>query len=612
MATADAVTPPLPAGFVLDRRAPDEPPLPPGFVLQSNVPRGTQDTSSKAAFLESGLPPVKEPEGDFPGSEHIANLEALGTVGTGMFGQLVGPVVGAGRRLFGGTMQQAEQTAADVARGMTYEPRTPKGRSRLGTILNALEVSKLAGMGPPEQMALAGAAKPSISLPTRKSVEGEIPVPPTPQPPGAGAGRVSGELQRIRGVLGKSQLEPPPEAVLSAPEQLLSQRTEITNRLPDIFAEAKPVELKGALAAIEQAELKALSKDMIGPIKEARETIERAISKSRPAGVPERMTAAEYRQMVDGQKAATSLSLEMADEVRQSLGAIISKAHAKIEDKPLAARTTALLTNIQNALTGSARKSSSEYGKWLDEYGQLSGQLDKFKQPESVLARTTVSGEAPLSGGDAQRKLESIFTSATRDRDFKNFVDTVTHSPEQVKNLRQAIGEYVAAPNAMTEVPTSESLVGKWKAVRQSVKDSGLMTEEHYNNVDSLIEDIRRASRAGKMGRIRFTLGGFFAGFAFGHPFMGSHFAREIGQKITNSGMEKRIAELMTSGAIADADMARYLNSPVTPANIERIRVMLPTDLAAALAPTAARQDLENKRRSQAPARAGEIGPPPQ
>jgi len=471
------------------------------------------------------------------------------------------------------------------------------------------------GKGAATGAGLASVIEGAFRLPAGvRAAHGQLTKPPSaapaPKPTGEGAERVSGELQRIRAAVGKSQLDTPPAgAVLSEPEQLLAERTAATSRLPEIFAAAKPVDLKNALAAVDQAEQKALHKSMTGPIKEARGVIERAVAKSQPAEAPARMTAAEYRQMLEGNKAAPSLSLEMADEVRQSINAIVSDVRAKIEDKALAARTAALLTNIQNAVTGSARKASSEYGKWLDEYGKLSQQLGKFKGQESVLSRTTAaeSGAASREGGDAQRKLETIFTGEARERDFKNLMDTVRHDPAQVQSVRQALGEWVTKPDPMTKIPSPKSLVKNWNEVRQSVQKSGLMDARHIKNVDTLIEDIRRAERSGATGRMQATVGGFFAGLSVGHPFVGSHFAREIGQKVTKKGMEKRIAELMTSGAIADADMAYNLSMRATPQAVSSFakRLGFSEREMAALYP-----QQESRRRPAA--RAGEIAPPPQ
>lgn len=85
--------------------------------------------------------------------------EAALSVATAIPAGIVGNVRGIGHRLTGGTMDQAQRTAADTSRGLTYEPRSDEGKSALESVGKVVDATKIAGIGPTEGMALAGSVQ---------------------------------------------------------------------------------------------------------------------------------------------------------------------------------------------------------------------------------------------------------------------------------------------------------------------------------------------------------------------------------------------------------------------------------------------------------------------
>lgn len=118
----------------------------------------------KADLIPQGTAaPVKDESANLPfGLRDVGGAaETAATLVTGGVGQLVGNVAGFGKRIMGAPMNEAAQTAADVAHGLTYQPRTFQGQDNL----QMLDASKLQGLGPVEGGMLnnAGQAMPSIA-----------------------------------------------------------------------------------------------------------------------------------------------------------------------------------------------------------------------------------------------------------------------------------------------------------------------------------------------------------------------------------------------------------------------------------------------------------------
>ena len=92
--------------------------------------------------------------------------DALASMGSGMVGGLVGPVVGAGRELLTGDFGKgtAERTAQQVQQAMpnpaASNPNAQKELQSLGKALDKTGLGKLAGIGPSEAMALGSLVGP--------------------------------------------------------------------------------------------------------------------------------------------------------------------------------------------------------------------------------------------------------------------------------------------------------------------------------------------------------------------------------------------------------------------------------------------------------------------
>lgn len=96
-------------------------------------------------------------------------------LGTGAIGHLVGRGTAVAQGLFGGKVgtqegaREAQETGGRVAEALTYQPRGEPAQEVLRTIGSLLDKSKLAGMGPPEQMMAGGLL---VNQPGAKSYRG--------------------------------------------------------------------------------------------------------------------------------------------------------------------------------------------------------------------------------------------------------------------------------------------------------------------------------------------------------------------------------------------------------------------------------------------------------
>jgi hypothetical protein len=91
-------------------------------------------------------------------------IQAGAALATGAVAQPLGALAGLWHGLTSGKYgtaqgaQDAAQHAQDVAESLTYQPRSQAGQEALGTVANAIDASKVAGMGPTEAITLSGAA----------------------------------------------------------------------------------------------------------------------------------------------------------------------------------------------------------------------------------------------------------------------------------------------------------------------------------------------------------------------------------------------------------------------------------------------------------------------
>ena len=96
----------------------------------------------------------------------FADYEALGAIGSGIIGGLLGYAGGAIGGIAGqvasgelGTPEggaRAAQAAHEGAEKLTYTPKTPEGQRRLGVVSEAFDKSKLAGLNPSDAIGMGG------------------------------------------------------------------------------------------------------------------------------------------------------------------------------------------------------------------------------------------------------------------------------------------------------------------------------------------------------------------------------------------------------------------------------------------------------------------------
>lgn len=129
----------------------------------------------KRGLVESVSQPTAEPSlWDKVKGAGEAGLSAL----TAVPATLAGSVAGIARTVSGGQfgtpegIRQGEQRMQEVAKNLTYVPRSETGQEYLRNVGGAIDRSKLAGMGPTEAMALAGTAGPAINQ-VKQGVIGE-------------------------------------------------------------------------------------------------------------------------------------------------------------------------------------------------------------------------------------------------------------------------------------------------------------------------------------------------------------------------------------------------------------------------------------------------------
>ena len=179
------------------------------------------------------------------GEGAYAPLEVATSLGTGMLGQVVGPAVGIGRRLFGGSIQDSAKTASDVARAVTYEPRSETGQAAMELISNFMDESKLGGMAPTASGRPMGVDRFSKITKKLTSMEPEIPARPAV---GVGAERVIGHLQGIRDTV-ESKVS---GRIAGAQEKAKGVLSEAENKSQSMMAKAE----QDALDMVKRAEAK--------------------------------------------------------------------------------------------------------------------------------------------------------------------------------------------------------------------------------------------------------------------------------------------------------------------------------------------------------------------
>lgn len=402
--------------------------------------------------------------------------------------------------------------------------------------------------------------------------------PPVERPTGEAAERVTGELQRTRDLMeGKRVAPPTPGAPLSKYETAVQDLEKTTKPLREsAFASGATVDMQHPLAVIDKLESQNVDKKVLAALAEARATIERSV-KLAGGGAEAVATKGGHAMpgyiVKDGKLVKSAdiapenvAPIHLADEVRQSLERQIQqRGDAALDDF-----TKKQLRIVQQAVTAKARQASPDYGKYLDEYSRGAKELERFTPGATVLGRVTSGepGARTLSGQDAQDALGQIFSGKTRERDFKDLVEMTGHSPTAQHGLRQSLAEWISKPEPVTLRPDKKAMLTRWEQVRGPAQKSGLLTAEHVKSIDAVMDDLRHSMTRAGVRKHAATVGGFFAGMPIGHPFMGSHFARDFAMDTGTKGAQTSAENMVSTMAISDAERAAMLAKPNTPKNV--------------------------------------------
>jgi hypothetical protein len=568
-----------------------------------------QDTSSKAAFLASGKTPDAAPAGidlPYPLNKVVGSQEGALSALTGAVGSVAGPIAGVFRRATGASMPEAEKTAAKVSGATTYEPRSKEGRENVEMVSGALEKSKLAGIGPSEQMLMGATPKVPATLPGVNRLR------VTEQPPaavrtrtGAGAEKVVNELQRQKDVLETGRVGPT-TGTPSASEAALSQKAGAAGELRDVMRNTKgKFDVDPAIRQIDQ-ELKgtALAQSERAALKRVKDAIDLALENSGGAGMKGgAVSPSNYpgfvlvgNKMVPAgsvsQQAATkaALPIDHLDAVRQVIKAEIDAKD--LSGKPLSADAQRRLMNVRDALMA---KAPDPYKKAIAAWGEKAEAVRPFTADETAMSKATAQPEvfAGRTREDNRQMLDNVFKDQYPGQKMNELVRDTKHDPAALSGVREAYTDWLVAPDAMTELPPAKQLVSKWEKTRDAAKSSKLMSDAHIAEVDKVIDDIKVAATSdiGSFKSKWASTGGFFIGMMAGHPITGAHLAREAVVDTSRMMKVQAAVEQAVTKILADPQSAKLLSAPPTPANIQKVVALLPTDVAAAVAPILARSE---------------------
>ncbi len=460
------------------------------------------------------------------------------------------------------------------------------GRGNLGQVLQ--------GLGPAESMGPRAATPASASIKAVNRVERAAPAVKEAAPAGAGAEKAVNELQRQRNVA-EGVEKPANLAGQGAHEAAVLERDKVTTPLRTAaFRDPSRVDAAPVEKLISDLEAKNPDPKVRAALKGVRDVITNATTASKNAGLPEagaRVTPADLKAL---QGQSKGMNHAMADEVRQSINRLLDKTG----DGALDGHTKQLLTQIKEKLV---EGTSPAYKKYLSEYGRLSKPLDEFAAAGSAGSKVTTEAAAfhLLDPADKQARLTNAFKSETPGRALTELVRDTQHNPEALQGVRTSYMEWlVDAGDA-----TPKQLQSNWKATREATKSSKLLTPEHIANIDKAVAEIAEAQNAdsGKIKKAWASTAGFVAGMAVGHPIVGAHAARDLATGASKTQKVEKAMEKALMAIAGEPEGAALLAAPPTPANIEKIRVMLPTDVAAVLAMPVATAERQPPRKSRNP-----------
>lgn len=449
-----------------------------------------------------------------------------------------------------------------------------EGRRALGRgVEEAIQQSPVAGIG---SFPRAGVKAPKVE--------------PAPKPTGTGAEPAVNELQRQRNVA--SGIDKPADlAGQSAHEAAVLERDKVTTpMLQAAFRSGEKVDSAPVLKMVGDLEGKNPDPGVRAALKQVRAVIDNATKSAQGKSLPSagaRVTPAELKKM---QGQAGTMDVAMADEVRQSIKGMIDG----VGEKQLSKHTQEILGQLRDKLVEGAPES---YRTYLSEYGRLSEPLEQFKAAGGARDKVTTDAKAfnLLNPADKQNMIQSAFKSDTPGRALSELVRDTAHSPEAAAGVREAYTAWLTQADPLTNQPTARGWATRWEQTRDAARSSKMMDDAHVADMDKFINDIRDAGQQNALRRGLATAGGWLFGSSVGHPILAAGAARDLVGGTAKAATDKAVGSAMMQIA-ADPKGAAALAAPPTPANIAKIRAMLPADLAATIAPTEARDEPPRRR----------------
>lgn len=534
-----------------------------------------------------------------PAKAALGVLDAGASVASGLGASALGAGAGLAGAIRNAVTGEKGPTGHEVASGVmrdfTWQPRSDIGKALLGGFGTIMDRSKLAGLGPTEAMVLSGMPRVPVSTISKpKAAVAEAPK----REPGAGAAKVVDEIQRQGELLESGKPVPttgapsPTDVALGKAQGATGQFQELLRNTPgqfDVTAALQQIDRHLGGTAIEAGERAAL-----GRVKDA---IDIAIKNA--GGSPQVIQTAGGPMMVQGgklvpAKTAAGLSIDFVDNLRQVINKEINAKDAS--GKPLSADTQRRLYDVQNALLKDVPEG---YRKAISDIAETKGAVSGLRPEGSVAAKLTTdpAGFSALNPADKQAMVEAAFTSKTPGRALTELVRDTANNPEAAKGLREAYTDWLKATDPKTGMTKAGDVATKWAKTREAAKSSGMMTDEHIANMDKVVGDIQSAMAGGRVRRaVASVAGAVIGGMTPGsHSLTGASAARSLVESGVSTKNMKALESVLMKIA-GDPEGAAALAAAPTPANVERVRAMIPADLAAVLAGPEAREQQGRRR----------------
>ena len=421
--------------------------------------------------------------------------------------------------------------------------------------------------------------------------------PAASEPADEGASKVLGEVQRQRNVMEgnepargaptpikrKGSLTPEEREALqikqnahdlAPPSEYERATTDFEQRMKPLREDAfrNPARVNGdeTLHLIEQMKAKNPDARVRAALDEAGKTIKRASQSAQATSLPSAGARVTPEQLRGLQGQSSTFDVPMADEVRQSINRQINQRGDRALDK----HTQDLLSQVRDSIVGQTPQSYRDY---LGQYAKGSAALEKYHGGD--LVKKLTSGERTfqqLSGRDAQNVLDHVFKGDTPAKDMGELISRLKHDPQATEGFRKSYGVWLTRREGDKAEVEVGALLKRWDKTRDAVEKSGLFRQDHVSNINIIMDDLRKMHVTKGEQSAANTVGGFFVGMSVGHPFMGSHFARELSTEASAGPAQKAVQDAIAQIAMT-SEGAKALAAAPTPANIRRVEQLLAT-----------------------------------